>query len=111
MTTRRNPRHVATGSVRLKELSQQANAARKAAAARRRPPAPVDYPPGHFTAPVYAWWPDWQPYVLGRFDTGAAERSARAAAVTEENRRLNRGFGNGTMDLPRTPDSVAPGWI
>lgn len=60
---------------------------------------------------MLAWWPDWKPYELGRFDRGGLERSMRAAQTAEENRRLGRGFGTGTMDLPRTPTNPAPTWI
>ena len=67
------------------------------------------YPPGHFTAPVRAWWPDWKSKielpVAGR-DMGSLAQAARESAIER-----GTGWGRGTMVLPRTPKQPAPGWI
>lgn len=81
--------------------------ARKARAA-----VAVNYPPGFFTQPVRAW-------AQMRFDPHEVDAAVRRYVRNQANARRGRevalsngsGWGSGTMDLPNTPKTLAPGWL
>lgn len=71
----------------------------------------VSYPPGYFTAGIRAhnWPPAWQSQLTGDDGREQQRREAgqRARAVSVAGAI---GWGNGTIDLPGTPKTLAPQW-
>ncbi|MEY2690637.1 MAG: hypothetical protein RL375_4837 [Pseudomonadota bacterium] len=74
--------------------------------------AQVDYPPGFFTEPVRAWR-------QMRYDSAEVANKVREYLHNQENARRGRevalatgaGWGSGTMYMPNTPKTLAPGWM
>lgn len=74
--------------------------------------APVEYPPGFFTEPVRAWR-------QLRYDSAEVADKVREYLHNQANARRGRevalatgaGCGNGTMYMPNTPKTLAPGWM
>lgn len=72
----------------------------------------VSYRPGYFTEPVRAWR-------QLQFDSAAVEERVREYLYNAANARRGRevalltgaGWGSGTMALPGTPKTLAPGWM
>lgn len=72
----------------------------------------VSYPPGFFTQPVRAWR-------QLQFDSEAVGERVREYLYNAANARRGRevalltgaGWGSGTMALPGTPKTLAPGWM
>lgn len=72
--------------------------------------------PGYYTAPFRrANWPPgfWQAKDSEREDRCSSEslRSAASAANAQKARESGKGWGNGTVTMPRTPKNIAPGWM
>jgi hypothetical protein len=66
------------------------------------------YPPGYFTEPVRAWWPDWK----SRIEVTSNGRLAAAQLFDAWSRADNgTGWGSGTVLMPNTPKNDAPGWM
>lgn len=75
----------------------------------KRKTDPVTFPPGHFTALIreHNWPPGFEPQVVWRHDDHLRQEAARHAR--EESAANGRGWGNGTITLPKTPKHSAPG--
>lgn len=78
---------------------------------RSAPVVPVEYAPGHFTAPVRAWFgADWQPQWPRLVD---ARSGSKNDSLDQQRRRENQaalgiGWGAGTMPLTRRPKIHRP---
>jgi hypothetical protein len=78
---------------------------------RQGPPTqPREYTPGWFTEPVLAWWPNWQPYAETR-KPGDPLASHHAMLSRRRAQESGVGWGRGTVQLPKTPQHDAPGWM
>lgn len=64
---------------------------------RERTPV-VDYPPGHFTAPVYAWWPDWKPLTATEPEWIAKKRAGGVAGAAVQKQKAGGWFQQAMED-------------
>lgn len=91
-----------------------AHVSRPAKGRRKRPArtAPArEYPPGWFTRPVLAWWPDFKPAAPVDTEREGLSASARASAIRERRMADGHAAAAGTMALPNTPKGLAPAWL
>lgn len=56
---------------------------------KRKRLIPIKYPPGHFTKPVFAWWPDFIP------QGGDFKKTFNTAASRQHQVETGAGWGTG----------------
>lgn len=81
---------------------------------RRKPTPIVDYPPGHFTEPVRAWFghywtPTWPTLVTRDYSGHEAQRALMLAR--ERQAESGDGWGSGTIPMAKTPTHSRPAWM
>jgi len=64
---------------------------------------PKVYPPGWFSEPVFAWWPNFRSAITPGMSEGKAKALVAATAAGAAVRATGQGWGNGTMPHLQKP--------